>query len=453
MTTRRLGVGQGTAIYVGAILGAGLLALPALAAEIAGPASVLAWALLLLLCVPVAATFAALGSRFPDAGGIATFVYKAFGRRASAVVGYWFYFAWPVGGPATAYVGGLYIADALGGGQRLAIGATAVLLAAAFTTNALGLKVSARIQLALVGLLAVLMVVACVAALRSADSDNLRPFAPHGYPAVGRAASLLFFSFAGWEAVTHLSGEFRNPQRDLRRVTALTLVVIGVMYVGLAFTCVVVLGPRLPNTAVPLSELLKLSFGNAASTVTATLAAVLTFGALNSYLAGTSRLGAALARDGALPAWMAKGHAAGETPRRSLGVIAAFATAATIIAGLVGADLGDIILATSACLLVVTVAGLVAGFKLLPSGRPTWWGAVFAAVAMGVVTLFSGFYLALPLGMALAAVLYTGSGRSKRRVAAAVTTTVAAEPAAATDGPADWPEPLPAAGVTSTELD
>jgi len=459
VTARRLGVGQGTAIYVGAILGAGLLALPALAAEVAGPASVLAWGLLLLLCVPVAATFAALGSRYPDAGGIATFVYRAFGRRASAVVGYWFYFAWPVGGPATAYVGGLYIADALGGGRRAAVIATAVLLAAAFTTNALGLRVSSRIQLVLVGLLAVLMVVACVAALRSADSDNLRPFTPHGYTAVGRAASLLFFSFAGWEAVTHLSGEFRNPQRDLRRVTALTLLVIGVMYVGLAFTCVVVLGPRLPQTAVPLSELLKLSFGGAASAVTATLAAVLTFGALNSYLAGTSRLGAALARDGALPAWMAKGHGAGETPRRSLGVIAAFAAAATIIAGLVGADLGDVILATSACLLVVTVAGLVAGIKLLPFGRPTWWGAVLAALAMTVVTLFSGFNLALPLGMALAAVLYTRSGYSKRRASPAVEPAATAQPADPAQpahpagGPGDWPEPVPAVGTANAELD
>ena len=43
-------------------------------------------------------------------------------------------------GPATAYVGGLYIADALGGGQGVAIGATAGLLAAAFTTNAVGLE-------------------------------------------------------------------------------------------------------------------------------------------------------------------------------------------------------------------------------------------------------------------------------------------------------------------------
>jgi amino acid efflux transporter len=469
VSTRQLGLGQGTAIYVGAILGAGLLALPALAAEVAGPASVLAWALLLLLCVPVAATFAALGARYPDGGGIATFVYKAFGRRASAVVGYWFYFAWPVGGPATAYVGGLYIADALGGGQRTAVASTAVLLAAAFATNAFGLRVSARIQLVLVGLLAVLLLVACVAALRSADSDNLTPFAPHGYPAIGRAASLLFFSFAGWEAVTHLSGEFRNPQKDLRRVTALTLVVIGMLYVGLALTCVLVLGPRLPDTTVPLSELLKLNFGDAASAVTATLAAVLTFGALNSYLAGTSRLGAALARDGALPAWLAKGSAAGETPRRSLGVIAAAATLATIIAGLVGADLGDIILATSACLLTVTVAGLVAGFKLLPAGRPIWWGALFAAVAMGIVLLFSGFFLALPLGLALAAMLYTRTSGSKRRAAtepavaaaAAPVTEPAVAPATgsalaadtAAGSPADWPEPVPAVGTASTELD
>ena len=451
MTTRRLGVGQGTAIYVGAILGAGLLALPALAAELAGPASVLAWALLLVLCVPVASTFAALGARYPDGGGIATFVYQAFGRRASAVVGYWFYFAWPVGGPATAYVGGLYIADALGGGQRSAVVATGLLLAVAFATNAFGLRVSARIQLILVGLLAVLLLVACVAALRSADSDNLSPFAPHGYPAIGRAASLLFFSFAGWEAVTHLSGEFRNPQRDLRRVTALTLVAIGILYVGLALTCVLVLGPRLPDTAVPLSELLKLSFGDAASAVTATLAAVLTFGALNSYLAGTSRLGAALARDGALPAWLAKGGAAGETPRRSLALIAVAATATTIVIGLAGADLSDIILATSALLLAVTVAGLVAGAKLLPGGRPIWWGAIFAALAMGVVLLFSGFYLALPVGLALAATWYTMTSGSKRRAAEA--TADPAQPATDADSAADWPEPVPAVGTTNPQLD
>ncbi len=411
MSTARVGLGQGTAIYVGAILGAGILALPSLAAEQAGPASVLAWGLLLLLCVPVAATFAALGARYPDGGGIATFVSKAFGRRTSAVVGYWFYFALPAGAPATAYVGGQYIAHALGGGERQTILIAAVLLIAALATNTVGLKISARVQLILVGLLAVLLMVACVAALSAADTKNLTPFAPHGYPAIGQAASLLFFSFAGWEAVTHLSGEFRNPARDLRRVTALTLVIIAVLYIGLALTSVLVLGPSLADTSVPLSALLEVSVGGAAAAVTATLAAMLTLGTMNAYLAGASRLGAALARDGALPLWLAKGNAPGEVPRRSLGLLAVLAAAVSVIAVVAEAELGHIMLAASACFLAVTVAGLIAGIKLLPGGRPVWWGAVFAAVAMGAVLLFSGLFLAVPLALALIAMLYTRSTR------------------------------------------
>lgn len=411
MSSARVGLGQGTAIYVGAILGAGILALPSLAAEQAGPASVLAWGLLLLLCVPVAATFASLGARYPDGGGIATFVSKAFGRRTSAVVGYWFYFALPAGAPATAYVGGQYISHALGGGERQTILIAVALLAAAFATNTVGLKISARVQLILVGLLAVLLLVACVAALSAADTKNLTPFAPHGYPAIGQAASLLFFSFAGWEAVTHLSGEFRNPARDLRRVTALTLVVVAVLYIGLALTSVLVLGPGLADTSVPLSALLEVSVGGAASAVTATLAAMLTLGTMNAYLAGASRLGAALARDGALPLWLAKGNAPGQVPRRSLGLLAVLAAAVSVLAVGAEAELGHIMLAASACFLAVTVAGLIAGIKLLPGGRPVWWGAVFAAVAMGAVLLFSGLFLAVPLALALIATLYTRSNR------------------------------------------
>src|SRR4029077_1480376 len=67
-----------TALYVGAVLGPGVLLLPALAARIAGPASVLAWAGLLALSIPLAITFAALGVRWPEAGGTASYVRAAF---------------------------------------------------------------------------------------------------------------------------------------------------------------------------------------------------------------------------------------------------------------------------------------------------------------------------------------------------------------------------------------
>ncbi|NUO99606.1 MAG: amino acid permease, partial [Nonomuraea sp.] len=117
---KRMGAGQGAALMVGAVLGPGMLVLPHLAAAAAGPASVLAWAGLLVLSVPVALTFAALGVRHPDGGGVASFAGLAFGRPAAAVVGWWFYGAVPVGTVAGALVGGRYVEASLGVDATLA---------------------------------------------------------------------------------------------------------------------------------------------------------------------------------------------------------------------------------------------------------------------------------------------------------------------------------------------
>ena len=97
------------------------------------------------------------------------------------------------------------------------------------------------------------------------------------------------------------------------------------------------------------------------------------------------------------------------------------------------AELGVIMLAASACLIAVTVAGLVAGVRLLPRGRLVWFGAVGAALAMGVVLLFSGVFLAVPGLLSLAALLYTARGRPTH-------TWAEAEPASEmNDGPTTEP--------------
>ncbi|HEV7936320.1 MAG TPA: amino acid permease, partial [Actinomadura sp.] len=62
--------------------------------------------------MPLAGTFAALGARYPDAGGVSTYVRYAFGPRAAAVVGLCFYFAIPAGASAAAMFGGAYMAAA-----------------------------------------------------------------------------------------------------------------------------------------------------------------------------------------------------------------------------------------------------------------------------------------------------------------------------------------------------
>src|SRR5262245_52618673 len=86
---RSLGVVRGAALYVGALIGPGVLLVPALAAQAAGPASIVAWAGLLVLSAPLAVTFAALGVRHPAAGGVAASVRAGFGDTAAARRGAW----------------------------------------------------------------------------------------------------------------------------------------------------------------------------------------------------------------------------------------------------------------------------------------------------------------------------------------------------------------------------
>jgi amino acid efflux transporter len=85
-----LGVIRGGALYVGALIGPGLLLVPALAVQAAGAASIVAWGALLVLSAPLAVTFAALGVRHPVAGGVSAYVREGLGDDAAAVTGGWF---------------------------------------------------------------------------------------------------------------------------------------------------------------------------------------------------------------------------------------------------------------------------------------------------------------------------------------------------------------------------
>ena len=98
--------------------------------------------------------------------------------------------------------------------------------------NARGLRATARMQLGLAALLAVLLLVAVDGALPSARAANWTPFAPHGWRAIGTAANLLMLSFVGWEAVAHLAGDFADPRRQLPRAMLAAFAVVAVLYLG-----------------------------------------------------------------------------------------------------------------------------------------------------------------------------------------------------------------------------
>ena len=304
-----------TALYVGAVLGPGVLILPALAAEAAGPASVLAWAGLLAISVPLAITFAVLGVRHPEAGGTAAYARAAFGSRAAGVTGWWFLAGVVLGAPAVAMIGGFYVAELLGAGREAAVVAAGGMIASVLGANALGMRATARLQLGLAGVLAALLLVAVVSALPESRAANWTPFAPHGWAAVGEAASLLMLSFIGWEAVSHLAGELRDPARQLPRAIFAALAIVAVLYLGLSVATVGVLGTAAP-TDVPLADLMAAGLGAPGRTVTAFLAVLLTMGAMNAYVAAAAKLAGALAAEGAAPARSPVGPRAGADRRR-----------------------------------------------------------------------------------------------------------------------------------------
>lgn len=366
-----LSVSQGAALSVGAVLGTGLISLPALAADAAGPASLVAWLALIVLSAPLAWTFAALGARHPDGGGVSTYARMAFGPRVAAAVGWCFYFAVPLGAPVAVSFTGGYVSDILGGGRGTELATFVAIVGTAYAMNWFGLRVSGRVQLVLSVSLAVLLVVTVIAALPHARWANLTPFAPHGWTGIGSAAALLVWGFAGWEALSSLSGEYRNPRRDVPRATLIAVAVVGVLYLAVAGVSVLALGPDLAGSRAPLADLLAIGLGGPVRVLTAVVAVVLTLGAVNAYFAGASRLGVALAREGALPA-----RVFGEQ-RRSL----TFIFLAGIACALLPLDLHTATLLVTGCFTLVYVIGTAAALRLLPAG----WSRVVAGTAFTAV--------------------------------------------------------------------
>jgi amino acid efflux transporter len=403
---------HGTAMYVGAVLGTGVIALPALAAEAAGPASLLAWLALVVLSIPLAGTFAALGARYPDAGGVSTYVRLAFGRHAAAIVGWCFYFAVPAGAAAAALFGGAYVSAAIGGGTTTAITAF-VLMTVVTAANAFGVQVSSRLQFALAGLLVALLLVSVALSLPHADMGNLQPFVPHGWGSIASAAALLVWSFVGWEAITHLFAEFRDPRRDVPRATGAAVAIVGVLYLLVAFAIVTVLGAGAATTDAPLGELMARGLGGGARWLAAGAALLLTVGAMNAYYAGAAKLGAALGRDGALPGVLARGSVAGQVPRRSLAVNSGLSFTALVV--VVGAGVGPepLVLLTTGSFVTVYAFGVAAALKLLPRRSLGRASAVLALIAVITLLIMSGVYLLWPVVITGAALSYLRLNRRR----------------------------------------
>jgi amino acid efflux transporter len=392
--TPHLTTSRGAALYIGALLGPGLLLLPGLAVTVAGPASLLAWVALLMLSGLFAVVFAAFGLRFPSAGGVIGYVTAGLGARAGLVAGWCFLAGVVAGAPVVCLIGASYVTELTGGGRLARAGVAALLLLVLLALARGGLRASAAAQLLLVGLLVGVVAVAVAGTAGSVRAVNWTPFAPHGWFAVAHAAAILMLSFVGWEAVAPLTTAFPDPARQLTRVVAIALAVTSILYLGLAIATIGVLGPG-AATIVPLAELLQRAIGPAGPAAAAVAAVVLTLGSVNAYING----GAAMAGHLTRPQRVGSVDEAPPAPR-FLAAVAASGLLLITMYGFGAVSPAALVAIPTTLFLAVYLGCMVSAVRVLPG--PARWAAVPASAAVAVMLACCGWALALPALVAVA---------------------------------------------------
>jgi amino acid efflux transporter len=398
------------ALYVSSVLGSGILVLPGLTAQLAGPASLLAWVLLAAASVPFALTFASLSARRPESGGIYGFAREAFGPTLAVPAG-WLFVLWSAtGGPAVGLIAASYLQYAFPLTRPetylLAFG----VVAAAFLVNYRGIVLSNRVQLAVILSIVGLLALAVIVAGGRVSPGNFQPFFPNGLLPVGTASALIFWSFLGYENVSNVAEEFADPRRDFRRSVLLSVLLVSLLYFSVAFVTVGTRAYSAGGSVAPFAALLGGIFGAYAADATALLALFIIFGVVNAYVTGMSRVVYATARDGGLPSALSKLHPRTGVP--SYALLTLLGLESVVFAGYYFSqfDLAQALLVSSGAAIAVYVIGSAAGVRLhRQAGREgrIYVGLAASSLVLSLVILpFVGVYLLVTLVVVLLGAFY-----------------------------------------------
>lgn len=392
-----------------------MLVIPGLAARAAGPASLLAWGLLSLASYPFAYTFSRLSARNPESGGIYSFAREAFGPRAASLVA-WLFVAWVMAGaPAISLAAGAYVSSSIPLTRPETFGVAALLLLAAFSVNLRGIRLSGRVQLATVATIVSVLSFAVIASSGNVRAANFSPFLPSGAGSVGVAAALIVWSFLGYENVSNVAGEFKDPKRDFQRSVAISVVLVSVLYLGVAVVTVGTGAYRSGGGLTPFSVMTTSVLGPSGGAVVSALALVIIFGTVNAYVAGMSRVLYAAARDGGFPRALAKVDESTGAPGRALLFLGAAVMGSLLVFYLLNLDITSAFLATSGAAILTYVVGSAAGLRLLKERglrRLLPWASLLVSLA---ILPFIGLPLALSLGAAVVGMAFTWRATRRRQ--------------------------------------
>jgi len=109
----------------------------------------------------------------------------------------------------------------------------------------------------------------------------------------------VLFAYGGWQTATFVSGEIREPRRNLPRALIIGVLGVVILYLAVNFVCVYALGiPALANTSTPASDVMRLAFGPTGAIIIAIGITISTLGFLSQSMLTAPRVYFAMATDG-----------------------------------------------------------------------------------------------------------------------------------------------------------
>jgi APA family basic amino acid/polyamine antiporter len=349
-----LGAGDLVLLAIGAVIGAGIFSSigTAAAGEIrpdgtivraaAGPALVLSFVLLGVVCGLAALCYAELASMIPEAGSAYTYAYATLGELVAWIIGWDLILEYAVGNIAVAvawsgYFSSLLSAFGLSLPDWLTHGYRAVMLSSdpevqglmttaprlagvpvlvnlpafaivAFVTVLLlrGARESARANAVMVAIKLLVLGLFVVVGAANIDTANFVPFAPNGWRGIHQGAAIVFFAYIGFDAISTAAEETTNPQRNVPIGILGGLAVCTLIYVVVGFVATgLVPYPELRG-ADPLARALDIAGLTTAGWIVSAGAVVSLTAVLLVFQYGQPRIFYAMARDGLLPQWAAR---------------------------------------------------------------------------------------------------------------------------------------------------
>ncbi|WP_206447301.1 APC family permease [Agrococcus sp. KRD186] len=431
---RRIGVPGAIAIGLGAMIGAGLFFVWAPAAALAGSMLPAAIALAGAIAVLNALSTAQLAMEHPVSGGAYAYGRAEVGERVGFAAGWMFLTGKTASAAAIAVIAGQHLWPQHA--QWVAAAAVALLA----VLNMVGVRVTAWVSSGIVAVVLVVVVFALVWAATgapTAEPEGWLAYAPlsqqhvigsgdfgsvggtGGVPGAGplgwlTATGMLFFAFAGYARMATLGEEVRDPRRTLPIAIVVGLGLVLALYAAVGWATSARLGELLPISATPLADLV----GDPVLHVVVLGAGALAcLGSLMGLLAGLSRTGLAMARNGDLPGPLSFIAARTRTP-----VVAEATTALAAIAAALLLQPGSLVAFSSTCVLTYYAVAHLSAIRMRRGSRagtrtagavrlwlPAWVPWVGAVACLAVV-------LTLPWQGVLGAAVWLGLGLAAREL-------------------------------------